>query len=121
MSMGLLIKDASGRVVIGPETFTTRFVTSFVISGGARSWGEWFPVAGVRAGMFAVACALGGYNPVFLPHPYGTGWYSRPSYGLVSTLPRMPGLAVGNGWVQAYSPGGGNWDGYVHVLVFTAI
>lgn len=120
MTTGLLIKDENGRVVIGPDTFTTRYVASFVIPAG--TWGSVmrYPVPLAKSGMFAAACVLGGYQSVF---GHNGGWYAYQGERFALSLPRMPALRVGDGWVEAYPPGGSRtrWSGNVQVLVFTYI
>lgn len=120
MSTGLLIKDENDRVILDPSTFTTRYVTSFIIPAGTWGTVRRFSVTLAKSGMFAAACALGGYQTVF--GHYG-GWYAYQGERFALSLPRMPALRVGDGWVEAYPPGGSRtrWSGNIQVLVFTSV
>lgn len=120
MSIGLLIKDADGRVIIGPDTFTVRYVATFKIPAGTWGTAKRFAVPQAKAGMFAAGCALGGYSTGFSLR-YGYADYAGSE--LCDSLPRMPAFRVGDGWVEAFPPGGSStrWDGNVQVMVFTAI
>jgi len=117
MTLGLLIRDESGRVVLDPSTFTTRYVTTVYIPPGRSSEARRYSATGVTSAMFAVGCPLSGYKTVFGSDSYA----GFPGEKFAESLPRMPALRVGDGWVEAYSPGGTQWDGNVQVLVFTRI
>lgn len=114
MSHGLLIRDAGGGVVIGPDTFTVRLVASVRVPAG--TWGSTLrvPVPLARAGMFAAGTPLGAITAVEVA-PYANTNMQYPNVGA-----RMPAFTVGDGYVDLRPPmAGGLFDGGILMYVFT--
>lgn len=117
MSIGLLIKDTSGRTIIGPETFTVRLVEAKAVSLGKMSAGSSIDVAfssAVRFGMFAQLVPTFQYSPgmnlqgscdevkhftQFEYHPKYASWFVSPG----EKLPCLPHASVYNGFVRLHA------------------
>lgn len=115
MSFGLLIKDAVGRTVIDPDTFTVRLVKTVAVGSGAWSAPLRVDVAGVTAQMFGTAVPA---NQLVTDAVY-TGRYERQGDFIGVD---MPAVRIGDGYVELYPPmAGGSFIGGVIIYVFTNI
>lgn len=115
MSFGLLIKDAVGRTVIDPDTFTVRLVKTVAVGSGAWSAPLRVDVVGVTAQMFGTAVPA---NQLVTDAVY-TGRYERQGDFIGVD---MPAVRIGDGYVELYPPmEGGSFMGGVIIYVFTNI
>jgi hypothetical protein len=115
MSIGLLVKDANGRAILDPSTFTVRLVTTVRLTGGASAEVRSFPVPAAKAGMFAVAAPA---SQLATDAVY-TGRYERQGTFIGTDI---PAVEVVDGAVRLYPPmSGGTYMLDVLVYVFTNI
>lgn len=115
MSFGLLVKDAVGRTVIDPDTFTVRLVKTVTVGNGTWTAPLRISVAGVAAHMFGTAVPA---NQLVTDAVY-TGRYERQGDFIGID---MPAVRIGDGYVELYPPmAGGSFMGGVIIYVFTNI
>lgn len=137
MSIGLLIKDTSGRTIIGPETFTVRLVEAKSVSLGKMAAGGTVDVAfssAVRSGMFAQLVPTFQYSAgmnlqgscdevkhfaQFQYHPKYASWFTPPG----EKLPCLPHAVVHDGFVRLHASSipGNNTVANVVIYVMTYI
>lgn len=115
MSFGLLVKDASGRAILDPSTFTVRLVTTVRLTGGASAEVRSFPVPDAKAGMFAVAAPA---SQLVTDAVY-TGRYERQGTFIGTDI---PAVEVVDGAIRLYPPmARGTYMLDVLVYVFTNV
>lgn len=119
MSYGIQIRDAAGREIIGPDTFTVRLITTIYMPAGSYRSLVRIPCAQARAGMFAVGTFLAGWDGS------GPGWYTSypKSWGYKNTAPlaqspRMAAFNVIDGFIEVFPPSGSalfHGDQYIYL------
>lgn len=125
MKQGLLVKDASGRVLLDPDTFTVRLVTSLYFPAGSYRGTVRLNCPQARTGMFAVGVSdqpwsgdgrsIGFYDTN--PRPWTTTVNSA-----LSRARRMAAFRVGEGYIEAFSPSPGVlFHGGQYVYLFTDV
>lgn len=115
MTLGLLIKDADGRAILDPSTFTVRLVATVKLSGGASTEVRSFSVPAAKAGMFAVAAPA---SQLATDAVY-TGRYERQGTFIGTDI---PAVEVVDGAIRLYPPmTNGSYMLDVLVYVFTNI
>lgn len=123
MSIGLLVKDADGRVIIDPDTFTVRLVRTVYVGGGRR----WAPlkvaVPEAKSGMFATATPVAQY-PMSCRYSdiQNANWQSDLGDYHFQTTTRMPVFDVTDGAITLRPPmSGGCFDGNLHIYLFVNV
>lgn len=116
MSHGLLIKDAYGRTIMGPETFTVRMVDSRLSNVGRMRVGQTInlPMSSkVKAGMFAIVMPLKQYRVGYTANAMHEA--DKPAC--------LPSAVVYDGYVALEASGVASSlvDGNVAIYVFTNI
>jgi hypothetical protein len=135
MSIGLLIKDAGGGTVLGPDSYTVRLRTTVTIPAGTWYSAVAFPAPGATEGMFA---AYGHFyqSPTSVPFVMSDSRrvpsteervtvYPEPNVGvntIRNSIPVIPVVTVGAD-VVVLSPalGGGYFTGNCIIYVFVTI
>lgn len=117
MTHGILIKDARGNTVMGPDTFTVRMVDSRLSGVGMMSPGQavYLPMSSkVRSGMFAIVMPLRQY-------PQGNSLNDR-TWSLSPPV-SLPYVTVHDGYIylRANGTAEGRTDGNVAIYIFTNI
>lgn len=118
MTHGLLIKDAQGRTIIGPDTFTVRMIDQKISGVGMMKPGSSSRInmsSKVRSGMFAIVMPLKQYSIGYVA-PYDT-YRANP-------LPVcLPYVTVHDGYVVLRADGmrDARIDGNVAIYVFTNV
>ena len=120
MSYGIQVFDASGREVIGPDTFTVRLIDVVYMPAGQHRAEVRVPCAKARRGMFAAgtfSAPKTSGNPGFMSN-YDSWSQSVP----LMTTPRMSGYRVEDGYVAVFPPSGNaRFDGGQHIYVFARV
>lgn len=124
MSHGLQVFDASGREVIGPDTFTVRLITTvYMPAGGYRSKVR-IPCPQAKVGMFAVGSFLaswgGGVPGFFTNYPNNRTMYINNS--ALGQSPRMAAYAVVDGFIEVFPPSGSAlFHGGQYIYLFASV
>lgn len=117
MSMGLLIKDSSGRVIIGPDTFTVRLIARVLLPEGVYNTSIWLSCPKARLGMFVVRSPLRN-----IPIPGPIGYYDDYTSVTKATWTRFPTVWVEDGAVVCAPPGSNTvFDGNIDLMVMANV
>lgn len=127
MSYGVQIRDAAGREIIGPDTFTVRLIETLYLPRRESGAPVVVPAPRARAGMFATVSPhtyyglpsewsfwTGDYpNEVFASNLVGSAGQNKAAY--------MPSLQVRDGEVVVTPPPGAPSTGDMTIYVFATI
>lgn len=100
--MGVVIRDANGRVVIGPDTFTVRLLDTVFLAAGTYRSAVTVPCKRARWGMFATVSSLAVWSPPGSQF-IGSTVYDSPAMA-AKTMPPMPCVRVVDGGVVCFPP-----------------
>ncbi len=128
MSYGIEIRDASGREVLGPDTFTVRLIDTLYLPPMESSAAVTLSAPKARAGMFATASPHAAYS---LPSSWYTWVGDYPNKLFDRELvrrarendrtARMPILSVTDGGVVVSPPPGCRFSGNMTIYLFATV
>lgn len=124
MSYGVQIRDAAGREIIGPDTFTVRLITTVWMPAGSYRSKVHIPCAPAKAGMFAVgvfSAGWGGGPPgFFTSYPNSRTMYINNS--ALAQSPRMAAFNVVDGFIEVFPPSGSAlFHGGQYIYLFSSV